>query len=523
MEVQGNKNADVQSADSGVTANGRRIAVNAAVTYARSLIALVLGLFSARWVLAALGAVDFGLYAVVGSMMAFVSFFGGVLGISVARHYAFAVGGGSQKDLAAWCAAACRVHLVLALVLTAIAWPMGEWCVRNVMVVPPDRLGACLWVFHLALVTLFTTVAAVPFNAMYIAHQRFGKLAAFGLAQTAVMFCGAWWLRGAGCDRLIAYAGYMTLAFSGIAAAQVVGAWIEFPVCRHPFATDLGGRIKSLLSFAGWSVFGTGGWIVGAHGSAFVTNRFFGAAANAAYGVSQQVQYHTEALANALVGAFEPAVTSQEGAGKRDMSVQLACRAGFFGATLLALFALPLAMELSTVLALWLETPPAYAVQVCTIMLCAAVLNKLTMGQQLALNACGRIAGWQVSVGLGQAVMLPLAAAVAFCGGGVVSASIAAAAAMAICAAMNVWFGWSRTGLGVGLWLRTVVVPFVAVVGLAALAGLLPRLSMTPGFLRVCVTSSATSLVFAGAAGVWWRLKRRPREGRAPARPTAHQ
>ena len=512
MEVQGNKNADVQNEDSGATANGRRIAVNAAVTYARSLIALVLGLFSARWVLAALGAVDFGLYAVVGSMMAFVSFFGGVLGISVARHYAFAVGGGSQKDLAAWCATACRIHFVLALLLTAIAWPMGEWCVRNVMVMPPDRLVACLWTFRLALVTLFVTVASVPFNAMYIAHQRFGKLAAFGLAQTAVMFCGAWWLRGAGCDRLIAYAGYMTLAFAGVAVAQTVGVLVEFPVCRHPLAAvDTGGRIRSLLSFAGWSVFGTGGWIVGTHGSAFVTNRFFGAAANAAYGVSTQVQYHTEALANALVGAFEPAVTSQEGAGKRDMSVQLACRAGFFGATLLALFALPLAMELSTVLALWLEKPPACAAQVCAIMLCAAVLNKLTMGQQLALNACGQIAGWQVSVGLGQAVMLPIAAAIAFCGGGVVSAAIAAATAMATCAALNVWFGWRRAGLGVGLWLRTVVVPFVAVVGLAALAGALPRLSMGPGFLRVCATSCATSLVFAGSAGAWWWLNRRPR------------
>ena len=360
--------------------------------------------------------------------------------------------------------------------------------------------------------TLFVTVASVPFNAMYIAHQRFGKLAAFGLVQTAVMFCGAWWLRGAGCDRLIAYAGYMTLAFAGVAAAQTVGVLIEFPVCRHPLAPlGTGGRIRSLLSFAGWSVFGTGGWIVGAHGSAFVTNRFFGATANAAYGVSTQVQYHTEALANALVGAFEPAVTSEEGAGKRDMSVHLACRAGFFGAALLALFALPLAMELPTVLALWLENPPAHAAQVCAIMLCAAVLNKLTMGQQLSLNACGQIAGWQVSVGLGQAVMLPIAAAAAFCGGGVVSAAIAAASAMAICAALNVWFGWRRAGLGAGLWLRTVVVPFAMVVGLAALAGVLPRLTMASGFFRVCATSCATSLVFGGAAVVWWWRNRRPR------------
>ena len=508
MEVQRNRNGTARTAD-GDAAGGRKIAVNAAVTYARSLIALVLGLFSARWVLAALGAVDFGLYAVVGSMMAFVSFFGGVLGISVARHYAFAVGGGSPEDLAAWCAAAFRVHVALALVLTALAWPLGEWCVRNVMVVPPDRLGACLWTFRLALVTLFVTVSSVPFSAMYVAHQRFGKLAAFGLVQTAVMFCGAWWLRGAACDRLVAYAGYMTLAFAGVAAAQVAGAWIEFPVCRRLFATGVGGRIRALLSFAGWSVFGTGGWIVGAHGSAFVTNRFFGAEANAAYGVSQQVQFHTEALANALVGAFEPAVTSREGAGERTLTVRLACRAGLFGAVLLAVFALPLALELPTVLALWLEQPPAGAAVVCTIMLGAAVLNKLTMGQQLALNACGRIAGWQVFVGAGQASALPFAAAIAWCDGNVESAASAYAAAMVICSAVNVWFGRRQADLGAGMWLRAVVAPFVAVTGLAALAGLVPRLSMGPGFLRVCATSGATSLVFMGAAGAWWRLRRR--------------
>ena len=159
MAVHLNRDEAVRIADRADTANGRRIAANAAVTYARSLLALVLGLFSARWVLAALGSVDFVLYAVVGAMMSFVSFIGGVLGISMARHYAYAVGGGDQEDLAAWCAAAFRIHVLLAFALTALAWPLGEWCVRNVMVVPPDRLVACLWTFRLALVTLFVTNA----------------------------------------------------------------------------------------------------------------------------------------------------------------------------------------------------------------------------------------------------------------------------------------------------------------------------------------------------------------------------
>jgi len=511
MECCGNTGQADRTADANMT-GGKRIAANAVVTYARSLVALVLGLFSARWVLAALGDVDFGLYAVVGSMMSFMGFFGSVLCVSVARHYAFSVGGGDRKDLEAWCAAACRIHIVLALGLTIIAWPLGEWCVRHVLVMPPERLGACLWTFYLGLVTLFTTVLAVPFYAMYLAYQRFGILAIFGLAQTLIMFCGAWWLLNAPVDRLIAYAGYMTLAFGGTPIVVIAIALVEFPVCRRPFAAVDMSRVKSLLSFAGWTVFGIGGWIVGTQGGAFVTNRFFGAAANAAYGLSQQVQYHTEALANALVGAFEPAVTAHEGAGERTMTVRLACRAGLFGALLLAVFALPLTLELPTVLALWLEKPPAGAALVCSIMLGAAVLNKLTMGQQLALNACGRIAGWQVSVGLGQVGALPLVAVIAWCGGKLESAAVAYAAAMVFCAAMNVWFGRRNADLGAGIWLYKVVVPFTAVTTLAALAGLLPRfLSMEAGFFRVCATSFATSLVFMGAAGAWWLLYRRRR------------
>ena len=46
----------------------RRILLNIAATYGRSLYALVCGLFISRWVLAALGKTDFGVCGVVGGM-----------------------------------------------------------------------------------------------------------------------------------------------------------------------------------------------------------------------------------------------------------------------------------------------------------------------------------------------------------------------------------------------------------------------------------------------------------------------
>ena len=48
---------------------GTRIFVNMIASYGRSLFSIGLGLFSLRWVLEALGASDYGLYAVVGHLI----------------------------------------------------------------------------------------------------------------------------------------------------------------------------------------------------------------------------------------------------------------------------------------------------------------------------------------------------------------------------------------------------------------------------------------------------------------------
>ena len=64
-----------------MTAN-RRIFLNIIATYGRSLYALVLGLFTARWVLEALGQVDFGLYGLVGGLTVFIGFFNTLLSVA---------------------------------------------------------------------------------------------------------------------------------------------------------------------------------------------------------------------------------------------------------------------------------------------------------------------------------------------------------------------------------------------------------------------------------------------------------
>ena len=69
-----------------------RIVANTLATYARSLVALVLGLFSTRWILNGLGQTDFGLYGVVGSVIVFITFLNTTLASSMSRFFAYSIG-----------------------------------------------------------------------------------------------------------------------------------------------------------------------------------------------------------------------------------------------------------------------------------------------------------------------------------------------------------------------------------------------------------------------------------------------
>ena len=53
----------------------KRILLNVVATYGRSLCALIVGLFTARWALLALGQIDYGLLGLTGGLVVFVAFF----------------------------------------------------------------------------------------------------------------------------------------------------------------------------------------------------------------------------------------------------------------------------------------------------------------------------------------------------------------------------------------------------------------------------------------------------------------
>jgi hypothetical protein len=175
---------------------------------------------------------------------------------------------------------------------------------------------------------------------------------------------------------------------------------------------------------------------------------------------------------------------------------KLAINAGLLSPLLSAFFAIPLIAEIEKVLELWLGNPPPSASSVCTIILLSSFLNKLTLAQQLAITADGRIAKVQIATFIAHSVALPVAITLSICGCGIISAAVAYTASALLCLIFNLYYGSKTAGLSATKWAKETLLPLSIIVPLALAAAFAPRLMMASGILRLITTSALSSAVF---------------------------
>lgn len=493
----------------------QRIFLNIVATYGRSLYALACGLFTSRWVLMALGHEDYGLYGVVGGLVGFITIVNGLLATAVSRFYAVSVGAahsaadkaGALRECRAWFSSAVLIHTLVPLVLMAIGEPLGEYAIRaGWVVVPPDRLVTCLWVFRFSCLASFVGMVTVPLGAMYTAKQYIAELTVYGFVTSTLNVVFFYYMVTHPAVWLAKYAAWMSAVAVLPTVIIAVRAIFLFPECRLvPRELFNLVRLRQLVSYAGWQAFGCFGAMLRSQGVAILLNRHaeFGPMRNSSMTVANSLAGQTETLSGAMVGAFQPAIANAYGAKDFARMRALAFRACKFGTLLLAIFILPLALELPTVLKIWLKEPPVYTAGLCWSVLALYLVDRTTVGHMIAVNATGKIAVYQAFLGGSLILTLPVAWIFLLLNFGIYSVGWAMLLMTAVCAWGRVYFARSIAGMSGWYWLRTILLPLAFLFGMTLAVGYLPHLVMHPGLMRVVVTT----LVCEGALlGLSWAL-----------------
>lgn len=484
----------------------RRILLNVAASYGRSLFGIACGLFSTRWVLMALGDTDLGLYGVIGGLALFVTFFNIQFSLAISRYFAYSIG---QAQIAAdkaqgldecrrWFNIAVSIHTILPLFLVAVGYPLGAYAITHEwLVIPPDRVEPCVWVWRFACLSIFVAMVNVPFQGMYTAKQYIAELTIYSLVQTAAKTGFVYFMVVHPGDWLAKYAFGMMLVSVIPSLVICVRAVQIFPECVfvRRYLWDWK-RIKSVASYVTWQVFGSGGYVLRNSGVAIVVNKMLGPSVNAAMSIGNTLSAETSVLTGALNGAFSPVITSACGAKDFELMRKMAFRSCKFGLLLTLVFAIPLSIEVDEVLRLWLKVPPPFASELCLCLLACVVIDKAAYGQLMAVNAIGRIAKFQCVHGFCLMLALPVTVSSLLCVRSVWSVGLSLVATMILTALCDAWIARRVVGMGARTWLRSVIVPSAAVSVASIAVGIVPSIVLSPSFVRVVLTTLCSLMAF---------------------------
>ena len=483
----------------------QRIVLNVVATYGRSLVGVACGIFSTRWVLMALGQVDFGLYGLVGSLALFMTFINIQFSLAISRYYAYSVGQArisetkeaGLEECRAWFSVAVFIHLIIPIMLTLIFSPLGEYAIKHgIVAVPADRINDCLWVWRFTVCSCFVGMVAVPFQAMYTAKQCIAELTVYSFVQVIVRTIGFYYMACHPGDWLIKYGFFMCVVAVVPQLIICVRACQVFRECRLRIKEMVSiSRMRKLGVYAGWTTFGGVGYLVSRQCMSVLMNNAYGSRVTGSFTVGQNVAGEAAALSGALQSAFTPAIASACGARKLEQMREMAYMVCKIGTLFTLIFALPMALEMEEILKLWLKEPPPFASEICIATLAFIIVEKLSTGHGIAINAVGRIAAYQVCHGVMLCSVLLLALVPVYFGFGVAVTAYTMPISCMFVVFCDVVLARSIVGLQFKRWFNEIFLPLCTLTMIAVGVGWLPHCFMHQSFVRVAVTTICCFLI----------------------------
>lgn len=357
-----------------MSVNRKKIAKNAIMLYIRMGIVLVVSLYTARVVLQQLGASDYGLQNVVGGVVTMLNFMSGALTSGVQRFYNVHKAKNDYEAISKVYTSSLVVMLGFALILLIFAETVGLWFLNYKMNIPADRMVAANWVYQFAIISTILGIAAVPYNAMFVAHEDFNIYAYLSIGLALGNLGIAFLLQTSTFDKLIFYSTMMCLLMLLYYSSFFIITRIKYKKIRLKPHRDKE-VFRSLLSFSGWNILGTSMFMVGTQGINIILNIFFGTVVNAARGIAVQISHKVDDFIKNVQTATDPQIVQSYARGEMNAVQSLVDDNFRWNFSLYWLIALPILFEIDYILKIWLSEVPPYTALFSIIIILRSLLK----------------------------------------------------------------------------------------------------------------------------------------------------
>lgn len=377
----------------------KRIAKNTLFLYFRTILIMLVTLYTSRVVLNTLGIEDFGVYNAVGGVVSMFAVITGALTNAISRYITYEIGKGDINKLKQVFSTSVNIQIAISVIIFILCELAGLWFLNSKMNIPSDRILAANWVLHCSLLTFVVNLISVPYNACIIAHERMNAYAYISIIDAILKLSVAYLLIISPVDKLIAYSALLLVAALGVRLLYGFYCSRNFQECKYKFKYDKQ-LFKEMLGFAGWNFFSNATSILNSQGVNLLINIFFGVIANSARGIASQVDAAVNQFVVTFSTAVNPQITKSYAKGDNQRVYYLICKGAKFSFFLLLLLALPLIFEADTILQLWLVNVPKDASLFMRLALIGAMVTVLGNSGYTACIATGSIKKYSIVITL---------------------------------------------------------------------------------------------------------------------------
>ena len=370
--------------------SNKRIAKNTLLLYFRMLAVMLVGIFTSRVTLDALGVRDFGLYNVVGAIVGMLTFVNSNLSQAASRFLTCSLGNDDLMLRRKTFSTMINLQLALIAFSLVILLGVGLWVINYHANIPPERLEAVRCAFYCVVGTTAASLFATPFNSAIIAYERMGAFAWMSIFDVGSKLAIAYALYGATVDRLKLYAALML-------AVQVIYSFLYVIYCKTQFGdlcyclTFDRKLIKEIFSFAGWSFITSILIVLTTQGFTLLNQKYFGPELVAAFTVASMVQCHVMSFISNFRVAANPQIVKSYAAGRLEESKNLLIDSTLLSVFILLVLGVPTFVYADQLLALWLVEVPQWSVTFVRIILVGTFFSLFDISLYMALYAKGRL------------------------------------------------------------------------------------------------------------------------------------
>ena len=387
--------------------NNKTIFKNTIFLYFRTVLLIVLGLYTSRITMQALGVDNYGIINVVGGFVSMFALISGSLTSACQRFITFELGkenGNVQQTFST----TFYIHLILAIVICLLAETVGLYFVNNRLDLPIDKMPEVQWVFQCSVLSFILNLINIPYNALLIAHEKLKSFAYISILEGVFKFLTVYSITILPFDSLKVYS-CLTLFFS------IVIRFVYQIYCIRTFRNEAKlttikdySLFKRIFGFAGWAFVGNSATLLNNQGLNIILNIFKGVTVNAARGVASMVETTITGFVNNFTTALNPQITksyAQNNKVRLTELLDLGMRLSYF---LIIIMAVPIIIVTPDVLNVWLVIYPDYAVTFIRITLIIAMVQSMASPFITAVCATGDIRAYQLVVGGITLINIPL-------------------------------------------------------------------------------------------------------------------